>query len=88
MLFSVVLYIHHNISIQTLTSLNLRYNKIGDEGVQYLAEELKKNKVRHIVFYSSMYSSLYFKTDPHHSQYTWQRNWDRRNSIRGTSVKN
>ena len=32
--------------IQTLTTLNLGWNKIGAQGAQYLAEALRQNTVR------------------------------------------
>ena len=36
--------------MQTLMELDLSWNKIGDEGAQYLINALKQNTVRNIFF--------------------------------------
>ncbi len=51
------LYIHHDISIQKLTTLDLRRNEIGAEGARHLAQALQNNTVRQVLFRS---------TDIHH----------------------
>jgi hypothetical protein len=55
--------IHHYLSIQTLTTLNLRSNHIHDEGAQHIAHALQNNTVRDMFFFSITYSPLSFNTD-------------------------
>ncbi len=64
---------HHNIKCpffhyfaQTLTTLNLAWNGIGDQGAQYLANALQKNQVTFSISHSIMHSL--FQTDTHHTE--------------------
>ena len=54
--------------LQTLTTLDLASNEIGDEGAQHLAEALKSNKVRQtrkcLISYKLL-SFLHFRHSPH-----------------------
>lgn len=54
-------------SIQTLTTLDLDKNEIGMEGVQYLAQTLQENKVRHAFLFSNINLLLCLSTDTHHT---------------------
>ncbi len=77
--FSLPLRIHHYLSIQTLTKLNLEYNQIGVDGARHLAQALQNNTVRDLLFFSTAHSPLSFNTDTHHAQswqklYWWSRN--------------
>ncbi len=49
---------HDDISIQTLITLNLQYNNIGDEGAQHLAQALQNNTVRQVLFRSTVHARL------------------------------
>jgi hypothetical protein len=62
--FTSYLLIYH--SIQTLKTLDLRYNDIGDLGVQYLVDALENNTVRltHDSFIFVFYFIIY-NTDTH-----------------------
>jgi hypothetical protein len=60
--------IHDYLSIQTLTTLNLRSNHINDEGGQHLAQALQNNTVRDVFFFSISYSPLSFNTDTHQAR--------------------
>ncbi len=54
-------YIHVNFFTQTLTSLDLQQNQIGDEGVQYLTDALKNNQVSFFFFlFFSRFDSHFF----------------------------
>jgi hypothetical protein len=52
---SFPLRIHHYLSIQTLTTLDLEYNHIGGVGAEHLAQALKSNTVRDVFFFSNTY---------------------------------
>ncbi len=71
---SFSLHIHHYLSLQTLTTLNLRSNDIDAEGAQHLAQALQNNTVRDVFFFSTTYSPLSFITDTHHAQSCIQQN--------------
>jgi len=59
------LHVHHFHSIQTLTTLNLTFNRIGDEGAQFLANALQTNTVRELLYSSITGSPSSFNTDTH-----------------------
>jgi Ran GTPase-activating protein (RanGAP) involved in mRNA processing and transport len=42
--------------MQTLTTLDLQENQIGDEGAQHLAQALQNNTARQLFFRSTVYS--------------------------------
>src|ERR1700722_9978269 len=65
---SFPLYIHHYVSTQTLTMLDLAINGISAEGAQHLAQALQNNKVGKIFFFSTIYSPLCFNTDSNHAR--------------------
>jgi Ran GTPase-activating protein (RanGAP) involved in mRNA processing and transport len=65
---SFPLRIHHYISIQALTTLDLENNNIGAEGARRLAQALQNNTVIDVFFFSTKYSPLSFNTDTHHAQ--------------------
>jgi hypothetical protein len=54
---------HHLHSTQTLTSLDLARNKLGDERAHYLANVLQTNTVRSFLFSLVMYLSFSFDVD-------------------------
>jgi uncharacterized membrane protein len=50
--------VHHYDLTQTLTTLDLSWNKVGEEGAQYLANALQSNNVRYffvLINYISVY---------------------------------
>ena len=53
---------------QTLTELNLRGNRIGDQGAQHLADALRENTVRETVSSSISSCCLFFHTDTHRTR--------------------
>jgi UDP-3-O-acyl-N-acetylglucosamine deacetylase len=59
---------YHTVSIQTLTTLNIYGNKIGDEGARHLGHALQNNAVREVLSLSITYQLLCFNTDTHHSE--------------------
>jgi hypothetical protein len=61
-------YINYYVLIQTLTTLNVAYNNIGDEGAQHLTNALQSNAVRDVLFLSNMYQLLCSNTDTHHTE--------------------
>jgi hypothetical protein len=83
---SFPLRIHHYLSIQTLTTLNLFYNNIGAEGTQHLAQALQKNMVRDLFFFTTAYSPLSFDTDTHHARSSKQQYRCRRSRTSGSSI--
>jgi hypothetical protein len=87
MCFSFPLGIHHYLSIQTLTTLDLQRNNIGAEGAQHLAQALQNNTVRDVFFVSTTYSTLSFNTDTHHAQSLLQQYRCRRSTTSGWSIK-
>lgn len=52
--FSFSLFIHCCISMQTLTTLDLKYNQIGTQGAEYFAQALQNNSVRKFSFLPTM----------------------------------
>ena len=52
---SILLYL-----LQTLTTLNLRWNEIGDEGAESISHALQINKVRYTFNLFTFISSLFF----------------------------
>ncbi len=83
---SFPLSIHHYLSIQTLITLNLGCNCIGDGGAQHLAQALQNNRVRDVFFFPTTYSPLSFNTDTHHAQSFLQQYRCRRNTTSGASI--
>jgi hypothetical protein len=67
-------HIHHHHSIQTLTTLNLGWNKIGGEGVQFLANALQTNTVREPLYSSITRAPSSLNTDTHNVGSCRQRN--------------
>ena len=63
--------------LQTLAQLNIRLNKIGDEGAQYLSEALKQNTVswNQHCFHVFPYSYSLFVTDTFTRRPWIQFNW-------------
>jgi hypothetical protein len=59
------LHVHHNYSIQTLTTLNVAWNEIGDEGAECLANALQTNTVEELFYSSITRSPSSFNTDTH-----------------------
>jgi hypothetical protein len=49
------LHLNYHLSIQTLTTINLEDNNIGDEGAQHLAHGLHGNVVRDVLSLSITY---------------------------------
>jgi hypothetical protein len=80
------LHIHHDIAIQTLTTLDLVCNNISDEGVQNLAQALQNNTVRKVLLRSTVYSPCYFNTDTHHARSSGKQDRWWRGTISGTSI--
>ncbi len=56
--------------VQTLTTLNLAWNDIHDEGAEHLAQVLQNNTVKQVLFGLTVYSPFCINTDTHHAQ-TW-----------------
>ncbi len=77
---SFSLCIHHYLSIQTLTTLNLGRNNIGAAEAQHLARALQNNTVKDVYFFRTTYSSLCFNTDADHTPSWRQPNWCRRST--------
>jgi hypothetical protein len=48
-------YIHRQCFVQTLTTIDLGRNKVGDEGTQYLADALRINRVIIIILFLVQY---------------------------------
>jgi len=63
LLLILLLHLFHHFTlfhfIQTLTTLNLEYNKIGEKGAQYLGEALRNNSVRDRYSFSFFFFFLY-----------------------------
>lgn len=74
--------------IQTLITLDLYENQIGDIGVKYLSEALKTNMVREKLSSSLTYSYLLFHTDTHYTQSLRKSNRRTRSTISGRCVTN
>jgi hypothetical protein len=55
---------HHH-SIQTLTTLDLGWSNIGDEGAQLLANALQTNTVRELLYSSITHVASSLNTDTH-----------------------
>jgi ABC-type uncharacterized transport system substrate-binding protein len=55
-LSSSISYTHLHVFTQTLTTLDLNYNQIGDAGAQYLADALRNNTVTLILSSSISYT--------------------------------
>jgi hypothetical protein len=53
------LHINYYVSIQTLTTLNLKYNTIGDQGAQDLFHSLQSNVVREVLFSSHILTFMF-----------------------------
>jgi len=72
------MFFHSHIlySLQTLSQLNLGYNNIRDEGVQYLSEALKQNRVssNQRCFHVFPYSYSLFVSDTFTTRYRKQSN--------------
>jgi hypothetical protein len=67
-------FIIHPFVTQTVTSLDLSSNQIGDRGAQDLANALQINKVTPISFFASRHHSPTFHTDTHHTRPLLQSN--------------
>jgi hypothetical protein len=80
------LYSHHDISMQTLTTLDLYNNNIGAEGAQHLAQALQNNTVRQDLFRSTIYSPWYFNADTYHPQSWGEQDRCWRGTTSGTSI--
>jgi hypothetical protein len=62
-------HIHLNYSTQTLTSLDLSENLIGNRGTQFLATVLKNNRVSNFFHYQlGIFSLLSFCIDSHNTK--------------------
>jgi hypothetical protein len=61
-LFDSRSYHHLHFFTQTLTTLDLYWNEIGDEGAQHLVDALQNNTVILFVFSSLSYHRLHFST--------------------------
>jgi hypothetical protein len=61
-------HIHYYVWIQTLTTLNLNSNNIGDEGARHMAQALQSNTVSEVLSTSVTYPLLCFDTDTHHAE--------------------
>ena len=89
-------FIHHStlfLFIQTLTTLDLTFNKIGDQVAQYLGEALRNNSVRDhhsfFFFFFVLYSSFHafsFHTDTHYTPPWAESNRSSRCTISGWSI--
>jgi hypothetical protein len=66
-------YLFFHYFAQTLTTLDLYSNGIGDQGVQHLFDALQKNQVTYSISHSIIHSLL--QTDTHHTQSPLQ--WNR-----------
>jgi len=66
--------IHLYYSVQTLTYLNVSGNKFSNEGVKYLSNALKINKVRLIFDPSFSYRFISLNIDTHYITSRSQRN--------------
>ncbi len=58
----------HCFFIKTLKTLDLSLNKIGDTGVQYLADALRHNQVTLVIPSFQLYESLFLFTDTNYSR--------------------
>src|SRR3984957_5455407 len=65
---------HLHFFTQTLTTLDLRWNQIGEQGAQHLANALHNNTVNHFLYSSISLPSALFHTDTHHTQPSTQSN--------------
>jgi hypothetical protein len=65
-------HINYYFSIQTLTTLNLYVNNIGDEGAQHLAHASKSNAVRKVLSSLITCQLWCFNTDTDHTESSWQ----------------
>ena len=61
--------------MQTMTTLNLRSNRIGSIGAQYLGDAMKINKVRRDLFRSNGSLAIRFFTDTRLTQSGGQPYW-------------
>jgi len=57
------LHVHRFPSIQTLTTLDLRWEQLGKEGAKFLANALQTNTVRELLYSSITGSPSSFNTD-------------------------
>jgi hypothetical protein len=57
---------HRRRSIQTLTTLDLENNNIGDRGAQYLSNALQINTVSHSIRSSVIFHDQHI--DPYHTE--------------------
>lgn len=73
--------------MQTLTTITLGGNYIGDEGVRYIATSLSINKVRELLRASIIDSLLLFHADNHEIAFSKQQDWSSRSKIFGLCIK-
>src|ERR1700722_741712 len=65
---------HLQFFTQTLTTLDLSSNQIGEQGAQHLANALGNNTVNHLLYSSISLPSALFHTDTHHARPPGQSN--------------
>lgn len=80
-MFTILLpnqFLIHYLS-QTLITLNLGYNEIGDQGVEHLANMLQQNKVISLSLFCYLFDCCFiFLTDNYNSKHCLQSNsWSR-----------
>ena len=79
----LVLYIYLT---QTITTLCLGGNCIGDTGIQHLTSALKVNTVRGLLCMPTTHLLSSFHIDTHNATFWKQQNWCRRSKIFGKCV--
>jgi len=75
--------------MQTVTSIDLSWNHIGDKGAQHLAEVLRINTVRKkLTHWLVFYYCVLFDTDNYVTEALQEWNWRQRSSTSGWSFGN
>ena len=80
--------IHHLHYTQTLTTLDLGWNYIGDEGAQSLANTLQVNTVRRLLCASITYSPPSLHTDTYNAESSDQQDRRGRRTVFGECIAN
>lgn len=68
-------------SFQTLTTLNLERNQIGQEGARYLSDMLRSNTVSRMSIFQSDVMPVFFNQDSHHTPTQVESTWCRWNTV-------